>query len=107
MSCSCITVRVEKNRRNLRPCTFRSRFGKTAATRIKTEQIAQDVDRSGQAPPDRSPPSPLLHDLAVDREIEPLALDIGVDPQADHQIDQLQQDQADDRVIDARRRATP
>src|ERR1051326_197001 len=44
--------------------------------------------------------SRLLNDLAVDREIEPFPLGVGVDAQPDDEINELQQDQRGDRVID-------
>ena len=42
----------------------------------------------------------LLHHLAVQGEIETVALDFVGDPQADRHVDDLQDDQRDDRVID-------
>src|ERR1051326_6471059 len=41
----------------------------------------------------------LLHHLAVDREIETRALGIGIDPEPDDHIDQLQDDQRDNGVV--------
>jgi len=35
----------------------------------------------------------LLNRLAVEREVETVLLDLGVDPEADHDIDDLQEDQ--------------
>src|SRR6185437_11470076 len=42
----------------------------------------------------------LLNRLAVKSEVETVLLDLGIDPQADHDIDDLQQDQRHDHVVD-------
>ena len=56
-----------------------------------------------ERPPDRAG---LLHDFAVQREVEAVAFDFVGDAQADRHVDDLQDDQRDDRVVDddARRR---
>src|SRR5579883_2339236 len=44
-------------------------------------------------------PSALLHDLAMEREVHAVALRLGIDAQADRDIDELQDDVARDRAI--------
>ena len=45
--------------------------------------------------------------LAVQRQVQALALAVAVDPQAHHQVDQLEQDEADDAAPADRSRARP
>src|SRR5262245_29165063 len=44
--------------------------------------------------------SALLHSLAVHGQVEAFALDLRIDTQADDDVDHLEDDQADDGVVD-------
>src|SRR6185437_344943 len=52
-----------------------------------------------RAPPVRRGGTSLLHSLAVESEVEAVALDLDIDPEPDHEVDDLEQDQADDHVV--------
>ena len=94
----CMSATVEKKDEFASAPEFGPLCVKAVATRPKNGQISSRQAGPGQVPA-RPRLSRLLDNLAVDREIEPLALGVGIDAQPDHDIDQLQQDQADDRAV--------